>query len=80
MPVFSHVVTHGEGDVTDVPGLKVEGSCLTRSSKHAHARLTADVVLPFIGVRMPVQFSQPAGFDFHKSCRDILGGGNTLSR
>src|SRR6266446_10785911 len=69
-----HVMTHREGDVTDVASLIVERSCLTRGSKHAHARLAADVVLPFIGVWMPVQFSHSTRFDLYESGRDILGG------
>src|SRR5260370_37846877 len=73
-----YVMTHGEGDVTDVASLKVECSCLTIGSKHAHARLAADVVLPFISVWMPVQFSQSARFDFYESGRDCPGGGKHI--
>src|SRR3979409_26955 len=68
------IMTRGEGDVTDISGVKVERSCLTRRSKPAHAALAVEVVLPFIGVRMPVQFTQSARFDFHESGRDSLGG------
>src|ERR1700716_3150283 len=68
------IMTHGERDVTDISGVKVERSRLTRRSKHAHAALAVEVVLPFISVRMPVQFTQSARFDFHESGGDSLGG------
>src|ERR1700726_1481048 len=33
------VMTHGEGHVTDVAGLEIEGARLTGSAEHTHARL-----------------------------------------
>ena len=67
------VVTHGEGDVADIVGLEIECARLAGRREHAHACLALDVVLPFVGIRMPVQLAHPAGLDLDQRRRDGLG-------
>src|SRR4030081_1552268 len=72
------IMTHGEGDVTDISGVKVERSCLTRRSKHAHAALAVEVVLPFIGFRMQCSSRSPPGSTSTRAAAIALEAKNTL--
>src|ERR1700722_19803353 len=70
-----HIVPHRERDEADVPAAEIEGTRLAVGREHPHAPLAAYVVLPFVGVRMPVQLAQAAGLDLDKRGRDVLGSG-----
>src|SRR5262245_26402310 len=39
-------------------------------SEHGHAGAAGDIVLPFVGVGMPVRFTQRAGLDLHERAGD----------
>jgi hypothetical protein len=52
---------HGEGHVTDIACHEIEGARLTSRSEYAHAALALDVVLPFVGVGVPMQLTHPPG-------------------
>jgi hypothetical protein len=65
----------GEGHVADISGLEIERARLTGCAEHAHAGLTLDIILPFIGVGMPMQFSHPAGINFDQRRGDRGGNG-----
>src|SRR5260370_193706 len=41
-------------DISNVPGLKVHGAGTASGSEHSHSSSTADVVLPFVGIGMPM--------------------------
>jgi hypothetical protein len=56
----SPLMPHCEGHITDVAGLVIESTCLAGSPEHAHAALPLDVILPFVGVGVPMQFTQSA--------------------
>src|ERR1700683_3699213 len=60
------IVPHGKGDKADIAGLKIEGARLARRSEYAHSCLPIDIILPFIGVRMPMQLSQPSGLELNE--------------
>ena len=47
-------------DIANVSGLKVHCASAASSSEYGHSSRTADVVLPFIGIGMPVQFAYPS--------------------
>src|SRR6266567_1426250 len=55
------VMAHGKGNETDIAGTKVEGARLTGRAEHAHARLALDVILPLVGVGVPMQLPHSAG-------------------
>src|SRR6202453_2239987 len=69
------IMTHREGDIADVSAAEIERPRLTAGGEHAHAPLTADVILPFVGVGMPVQLAQATGVDLDKGRGDVFGGG-----
>src|SRR6266403_334313 len=46
--------------VPDVSRLKIHGASTVTSRHHSHSSLTRDVVLPFVGVGVPVQLTQPS--------------------
>ena len=48
-------------NVTHIAFLKIHGAGAAARGEHRHAAFAADVVLPFIGVWMPVQFTQAFG-------------------
>src|SRR6202789_325276 len=68
------IMTHREGDIADVSAAEIERPRLTAGGEHAHAPLTADVILPFVGVGMPVQLTQATGVDLDQSRRNAFGG------
>jgi hypothetical protein len=70
-----HVVAHGEGDVADVAGLVVERAGLAGGGEHGHPSLARQVVLPFVGVRVPVQLAQASRLDLHQRRGDSLRDG-----
>src|SRR5215469_1250612 len=44
-------------DIANVPSLKVHRARTPSSSEYRHPSVTADVVLPLVGIRMPMQFA-----------------------
>ena len=64
------VVTHRERYVAHVAGLVVEGAGLAGRGEHGHAPAAADVVLPLVGVRVPMQLAHPARLNLHQRRRD----------
>jgi hypothetical protein len=66
------IVPHGERDIADVPATEIERPRLSVGGEHAHAPLAADVILPFVGVGMPVQLPQAARIDLDKRGRNPL--------
>jgi len=57
------IVAHGEWYVAHVTRPIVESARLAGGSEHAHAGLAFGVILPFVGVRMPMQLAHPTEFD-----------------
>src|SRR5260370_37161124 len=51
----------GSCDVANTTLTKVHSASLSARGKHGHAALSFHEVLPFILVRMPVEFAQAAG-------------------
>jgi hypothetical protein len=47
--------------VTDVSGLEILRHHLRPGVEHRHRRLSGDVILPFIRIRVPMHFAQAAG-------------------
>src|SRR5262245_62066171 len=66
---------HRERHKPNIAGLEIEGPCLTGSAEHTHAPLALDPVLPFVGVRMPMELAQSSWLDLDKGCGDRLGSG-----
>ena len=58
------IMPHGEGHITDIAGPEIERARLTGRAEDAHTGLTLDIILPFIGVGVPMQFSHPARINF----------------
>src|ERR1700682_5110987 len=54
------VMQQGFFHVPDVSRLKVHGASAVTCRDHSHSCLACDVVLPFVGVGVPVQFPQPS--------------------
>ena len=73
------IMAHRVRDIADVAGLVIEGARLPRGCEHAHAALAFDVVLPFVGVGMPVQFAHSAGRDFDQCSGNRLRGAESCS-
>src|SRR5580658_1620363 len=55
-----HVVGQCLEHIANVSSLKVHGAGAASGSEHGHPSGTADVVLPFVGIGMPVQFAYPS--------------------
>src|SRR2546429_5734013 len=75
------VMAHGKGNETDIAGAEVEGARLTRSAEHAHACLALDVILPLVGVGVPMQLPHSAGVNFDqgrgdRANREVAGIGD----
>src|SRR2546421_383326 len=64
---------HGEWHVADVAGAEVEGARLPGSTENAHARLALDVILPLVGVRMPMHLAHCAGIDLDQGRCNLSG-------
>src|SRR6266700_4739621 len=64
------IMAHGKGNETDIAGTKVEGARLTGSGEHAHARLALDVILPLVGVGVPMQLAHSAGVNLDQGRSD----------
>src|SRR5262245_14693864 len=62
-----------KGHVSNVAGTEVEGACLTGSAEDAHARLALDVMLPLIGVGVPMQLPHSAWVDLDQGRSDHGG-------
>src|SRR5580700_2811674 len=63
--------------VTYIAGPEVHGACAPSTAKHRHPALPAKVVLPFVGVLMPMKLTHATGIDRHHEyfvvlsrCRD----------
>src|SRR5260370_4259618 len=57
--------------VPDVSRLKVQRASAVASRHHSHASLPTDVILPLVGIGMPVQFPQPSWLNRHHGHRHI---------
>jgi len=57
------IMRQGFLDIANISSLKVHGAGTASCSEHRHSSATADVVLPFVGVRMPMQFADSTGDD-----------------
>src|SRR6202012_5023441 len=62
------IVPHREGHETNIASLKIEGPRLTRRGENTHPRLSVDVILPLVGVRMPMHLTHAARLNFDQ-CR-----------
>src|SRR5947208_14463224 len=69
------VVAHVARSVADVTCLVVERAGLTARGEDGHAPLAGEIVLPFVGVRVPVKLADRARFDFDSGGRDRLRHG-----
>ena len=61
IPCILDVMEQGFFNVPDVSLLKVHGAGAVTCGHHSHSSFARDVILPFVGVRVPVQFPQPSG-------------------
>src|ERR1700728_411297 len=52
-------------NIANVSGLKVHGASAASGSENGHSSSTAHVVLPFVGIGMPMQFPYPSRMDGH---------------
>ena len=59
--------------IADITRAEVRGLRLRTRIEHGHAGFALDVVLPFVCVRVPVQFPHAARFDRDQCCGDRLG-------
>src|SRR5438105_8593722 len=57
------IVAHVARNVSDVTRLVVERAGLTAGGEDAHAPLAGEIVLPFVGVRVPMKLADRARFD-----------------
>src|SRR6266567_1906889 len=69
------VVAHVARSVADVTCLVVERAGLTAGGEDGYAPLAGEIVLPFVGVRVPVKLADRARFDFDSGGRDRLRHG-----
>src|SRR5580692_9722443 len=69
------VVAHVARNVADVTRLVVEGARLTARGEDRHAALAREVVLPLVGVRVPVKLADSARFNFDSRSSDCLRDG-----
>src|SRR5229473_2578642 len=56
-----HKVTEALLDKANLPRPELFGARPAMRSEHCHPRVPADVVLPFVGIRMPMHFAQRPG-------------------
>jgi hypothetical protein len=65
----------GQGflDVTHVAGFEIHRARTLAGADNGHPRFPADVVLPFVGVRMPVKLAHSAGMHRHNRGGDSCG-------
>src|SRR5207237_9450799 len=63
-------LAHVARNVSDVTRLVVERAGLTAGGEDAHAPLAGEIVLPFVGVRVPMKLADRARFDFDSRGRD----------
>src|SRR5262249_55940555 len=56
--------------VADVAGVELFGADAAVRSEHGHTGAAGDIVLPLVGVGMPVRFTQRAGLDLHERAGD----------
>src|SRR5690348_14595652 len=61
-------------DVADVARVEVRGLCFGAGSEHSDLRRAFDVVLPLIGIGMPMQLAQAAGDQSHERGGDVCVG------
>src|ERR1700731_5016044 len=53
-------------DITDVASLEIERPRLAGSPEHAHASLPFDVILPFVGVGVPMHLALPTRINLNQ--------------
>src|SRR5258708_958629 len=61
VPKVFNIMGPGSFDVAHISLTKVHSASVSARGKHGHAALSFHEVLPFILVRMPVEFAQAAG-------------------
>ncbi len=71
------VVRQSLHNISDVSGFEIQSTSPAAGGKHRHPPLTGHVVLPFIGVWVPVQLPQPARVNGHNRRRNC---GRNLER
>src|SRR5262249_40437781 len=54
----------------DVAGVELFDADAAVGSEHGHTGAAGNIVLPFVGVGMPVRFTQPTGLDLHECAGD----------
>src|SRR5207248_907039 len=69
------IVAHSERHIADVASLIVECARLTRGAEHAHPGLPLDIILPFVGVWMPMKLPHPPRINFDERCCNCKGYG-----
>ncbi len=58
--------------IADIAGLEVLGHDLRTGVEHRHRALPGDVILPFVGIGMPMHLAQGAGMERHQRRGDGL--------
>ena len=69
-----HIMRQRLQHVAHISRLKIHGTSAASGGEHGHSSLSCNVVLPFVGVGMPVQFANPSRMHRHNRRRDR--GGN----
>src|ERR1700691_4642330 len=69
-----HIMRQRLQHVAHISRLKIHGTGAASGGEHGHSSLSCNVVLPFVGVGMPVQFANPPRMHRHNRRRDR--GGN----
>jgi hypothetical protein len=54
-------VARAHGCIADVAGFELVNDSISLRKKYAHLRRTADLVLPLIGIWVPVELAQSSG-------------------
>jgi len=63
------LVTRPHGGLADVAGFELVDDRISLGKKHTHFCRAADVVLPLVRIRMPVQLAQGSGLQLnYRSC------------
>ncbi len=59
------VVTQRPRNETDVAFPEIERPRLRCRVKNSHPRFAFEIILPFVGIRVPMEFAQTAGFNLN---------------
>jgi hypothetical protein len=66
-PSILDVVAIALRHVADVAGIELLGADAAVGAEHGHAGAAGDVVLPLVGIGVPMWLAQAARFDAHES-------------